>query len=236
MLDLLYILGTGSQWGDNELRYSLRSAALYLPHQRVHLYGERPSFVRHVNNVPLRDETDSQQTNAIRKLKVACHLMDKPFWLMNDDFFLLTHLTERRNRHRGYLRDYLVNAARPSVYTQSLWATGRVLRRHGVKRPLNYALHVPMVINPEYAQHVFSVFDEAGLQDYNFRTAYGNLFPSAEIDAEDDVKIKNVWHTPPSGWSSFSTDDQVILDPRCQAFLEFFYPVPSPYESSSTGY
>ena len=44
-MDILYVVGTGSKWDNNELRYSLRSIDKYgINIDRVFIVGTKPDF------------------------------------------------------------------------------------------------------------------------------------------------------------------------------------------------
>ena len=46
MIDVVYILGDGSKWGNNEIKYSLRSLEKYGKNIRdVYICGNKPYFV-----------------------------------------------------------------------------------------------------------------------------------------------------------------------------------------------
>ena len=45
-MDILYVIGKGSEWNNNELRFSLRSIAKYGKNiDRVFIVGYKPDFV-----------------------------------------------------------------------------------------------------------------------------------------------------------------------------------------------
>ncbi len=41
-IDLVYILGKGSKWSDNEIRFSLRSIEKYFDYRKIFIIGEKP--------------------------------------------------------------------------------------------------------------------------------------------------------------------------------------------------
>ena len=56
-IDVVYVLGTGSNWDNNEIRFSLRSLAKNLKGMgRVFVVGERPAFLQNVIHIPAKDE------------------------------------------------------------------------------------------------------------------------------------------------------------------------------------
>ena len=94
-MDVVYIIGTGSKWDNNELRYSLRSIAKFGGNLgEVYIVGDRlppfidPSTVRYLH---VRDITTNKPAlNVYYKL---CRLFDqtdiKRFLLSSDDHFLI---------------------------------------------------------------------------------------------------------------------------------------------------
>jgi hypothetical protein len=63
-IDVVYPLGTGSVWQDNELRYSLRSLEKNFPDLgRVYVVGHKPDWLGNVEHIPFGD---SQSPNPIR--------------------------------------------------------------------------------------------------------------------------------------------------------------------------
>jgi len=94
-MDIVYIIGTGSKWQNNELRYSLRSIAKFGANLgEVYIVGDElppfinPSTVRYLH---VRDITTNKQAlNVYYKL---CRLFDqtdiKRFLLSSDDHFLI---------------------------------------------------------------------------------------------------------------------------------------------------
>jgi len=91
-MDILYILGTGSVWQDNEIRFSLRSAEKnILDLERVFVVGENPDFLQNIEHIPCPDSYGIKWRNAYTKLLTACKNpnLSEDFLLLNDDFFVL---------------------------------------------------------------------------------------------------------------------------------------------------
>ena len=92
-LDLVYILGRGSNWQNNELRYSLRSVEKFVTGIRnVFIIGEKPSFINdQVIHIPYKDVYTNKARNIMAKILRACNdsRMTKNFMLWNDDYFAI---------------------------------------------------------------------------------------------------------------------------------------------------
>ena len=92
-MDILYILGSGSKWSNNELRYSLRSLEKFGKNVgRVFVCGERPDFIN--DNVFFRAAPDCKHRkhkNILYKVMTAMWDLDMPehFLISSDDHFYL---------------------------------------------------------------------------------------------------------------------------------------------------
>lgn len=90
-MDILYIVGNGSKWGNNELRYSLRSIDMH-GHgiDNVYLVGCRPDFVRsNVHFIPCADPYERKHKNIMHKIRYAIENSDiaDHFLISSDDHF-----------------------------------------------------------------------------------------------------------------------------------------------------
>lgn len=90
MIDVVYVLGKGSQWGDNEIRYSLRSLCKHTKHRNVYVVGEKPSFLTNIIHIPISD-TNRKELSIMRKILAVCEEEDlsQEFLFMNDDHFFV---------------------------------------------------------------------------------------------------------------------------------------------------
>jgi len=157
-VDVLYILGTGSQWQDNELRYSLRSLEKYaLNVGRVFVTGENPGFLSpEVVFTPCNDP-GPRAFNHIHKVRATIERTDisERFLLNYDDnfftspvdidsypFFFKGTLPDRTETHRAY--------------RYSLIEARHFLEKHG-KPILNFSVHCPCI----YERQKFMALEEA---------------------------------------------------------------------------
>lgn len=90
-MDILYIVGTGSKWDNNELRYSLRSIEKFGRNVgRVFIVGHKPSFVSDaVTHIPCDDPYNRKHKNILNKVITAIEKSDigKHFIVSSDDHF-----------------------------------------------------------------------------------------------------------------------------------------------------
>jgi FkbM family methyltransferase len=72
-IDVVYALGTGSAWQDNELRYSLRSLEKYATDLgRVFIVGHKPDWLQNVVHIPHDDiHKHNKDANIIDKVRAA---------------------------------------------------------------------------------------------------------------------------------------------------------------------
>ena len=88
-MDIIYTVGLGSNWENNELRYSLRSLEKYgRNYDRVFVVGELPGFLSDkVIKVPYRETTDNGEYNNISKIYfvMKTYNIDDYICFMQDD-------------------------------------------------------------------------------------------------------------------------------------------------------
>src|SRR5690349_20419873 len=91
-IDVVYPLGKGSRWKNNEIKYSLRSVEKHLQNYgKVFVIGEKPNFLANVNHIPAEDKHPIPDSNIFEKLKTACETKEisDTFLFFNDDHYLL---------------------------------------------------------------------------------------------------------------------------------------------------
>ena len=91
-MDVVYILGNGSEVDNEELRFSLRSLCInMLDLRKVYVVGVLPAFLRGVHHIPCDDRHEKRWKNALEKTRLASTTdgITEEFLLMNDDFFML---------------------------------------------------------------------------------------------------------------------------------------------------
>ena len=114
-IDVVYPLGRGSKWQDNELRYSLRSLVQHFPDLgRVFVVGEKPAWLTKVVHIPHPDRhKHNKDANIIEKVLAACAAgISEKFVFMSDDQLFLRpvrfsemtplHLGDLAGRNKNY--------------------------------------------------------------------------------------------------------------------------------------
>lgn len=177
-IDLVYILGTGSRWSDNEIRFSLRSVEKYFKYNKVFIIGEKPEWLTGVIHIKAHDGNSNKLLNAREKYRIACtdKRISKDFILMNDDFFFLKSVDEIENYSRGTLEEMIEkHPTKSGYYFKSLMDTCNKLRSLGFEDPIDFEIHGPMIFNKEKLLTVMGVIGEDPHKAYSLRSCYGNM-------------------------------------------------------------
>lgn len=94
-IDVVYPLGTGSRWANNELRYSIRSVIKHFTNLRnIVVIGEKPRWLTQCIHIALGD-LESKDVNIRHKLKAACNdnRISETFIYAADDKFMTEDLS-----------------------------------------------------------------------------------------------------------------------------------------------
>ena len=148
-MDVVYILGTGSVWENNELRYSLRSIEENLRDFRnIWIIGEQPSWLHNVLVLPMADPTSDKWRNSYLKIKAAAKQPDlsDDFLLFNDDFFLNKPISAVDFPY--YFSGLLVRGGgvKQDLRLSPKGQTAGLLQKYG-KKCFNFSLHCPIRYN-----------------------------------------------------------------------------------------
>ena len=181
LTDLVYVVGAGSRWQNNELRFSLRSVSANLKNVgNIFIVGEYPDFIKNCIHVPCEDIFDpaiNADGNMTHKLLKVCKRPDlsEDFLFMNDDFIINQPIAANEIQwlHKGDM------ALRPPGY----WVTQ--FYRHRLKRTfeelkasdlstIQYDYHAPMLMNKLKFILIMQHFNYADGIGYTFRSLYGN--------------------------------------------------------------
>jgi len=204
-LDVVYVLANGIK--SDEIRYSVRSVVKNFPYNRIVFYGGKPKGIEpdiyvEVNQVGYdRYEKVSYTLNKI----FADDNLTENFWLFNDDFFIMKPVDEFPYAFGGTI-EYRVNDLDfhhgPSGgYIRAQKGIKDYLVKHGYDT-LNYALHIPMLINRELGAKTLEEHPNQKM----FRSLYGNVNKVGGIRM-DDVKIYNSGDEPDKDSPLLSTKD-----------------------------
>lgn len=91
-MNFVWLLGSGSNYNDEEIRYSIRSVLKFHPESTVTIIGECPDW--YTGSHYYIPDGESPYINTWNKALKACELFDE--WIvMNDDFYLLAPYEKR---------------------------------------------------------------------------------------------------------------------------------------------
>jgi hypothetical protein len=228
-VDFVYICRAGD---NEELRYSIRSVVNSFPEARIWVVGGKPDwYTGHYIEVC---QTGSKYANAINNLNAACSSEDisNTFVLMNDDFFILKNVISIKNFYSGSLQDKIdkyINISGHTAYIRKLISTNNKLSSSGVSNPLDYELHLPMIMEKNKLHFILDKYPT-----YLWRSVYGNLYKVGG-DIVEDVKIYS--NNKYNERSKSITDDSTFISTEDQSFdmikdkIVKLFPNPSIYES-----
>lgn len=180
-MDYVYICRKGD---NEELRYSIRSVVKHMPPGKIWVVGNKPDW--YIGNFIPVEDTGGKFTNITNAIAVAANSKEisDDFILMHDDFFVIKPVNNISTMHNGYLADKIneyIKLDPGSRYVDVLSRAYSYLKRRGIKNPLDYDIHVPMIMNRNKLKSVVKKTNAP-------MSVYGNIF---QIGGEQvtDVKI-----------------------------------------------
>lgn len=176
-MDAVYVLGRGSTWQDNELRYSLRALAEFVDGvDRVVVVGHRPPWLQNVLHVPHPDRHTCKERNIMEKILVACALPDlsPEFLFLNDDHLALLPQSARVPYWRGgHLWDVAERLGHTNRYAQAVRNTHHFLSAVCAST-WNFDVHAPIVYDKELFPKVMALVNwDAGC--FVIKSLYANF-------------------------------------------------------------
>ena len=213
-MDFVYICRTGP---NEELRYSIRSVMNSFPDAKIWVSGGKPDW--YIGNYISIDQNGSKYANAIANINAICDSKEisDDFVLMNDDFFILKKIDSIKTFHSGLLIDKITRfkeVARSSAYINKLVLTQKFLNKYGIENPLDYELHIPMVMNKYKLKDIIRE-DEFAL----WRSLYGNMY---NVKGEYTLDVK-IYHEESSRPVSYNiTEDSIYVSTDDRSFSGLF--------------
>jgi len=183
-MNIIIPLGRGSRWQNNELRYCLRSIEANLTGwEQIFLIGEKPDWLKtnyRLVHLPFEESAGARvkESNINRKILHYCQRneRDSDFLFMNDDHFILKPINapDFPTHYKGALKDSIEATSRGNRYIKTLSNTLEVLKKKGVKQPMNYDTHAPIIYNiGKYIDTVGSL--QFPCYGYGIKTMYCEL-------------------------------------------------------------
>ena len=229
--DIVYILKNGIT--DDELIYSVRSVCKNFEFNQIWFAGGIPEHVSADHSLYIPQKGKNKWNKVTNTIKEICKNKDitEDFWLFNDDFFIMRPLTTSlpplidgtiENRIRILNKKYPITM---SEYAKQLWMTNKLLKDHNCDT-LNYALHVPMLINKKKALDTIWRFPDSLM----FRSLYGNHHQIGGT-VTGDVKITELDIEPSEDVYLLSTSDESFKRGRVGKFIRDKFPEKCRYET-----
>lgn len=149
-MDVLYILGKGSPFNNEELKYSLRSLERYGQNiDRLIIVGEKANFLDYskVVHVPF-NESGVKDYRIASKILHACTTgtVTGDFLFCNDDFFFMKPFD--CNAFPYYHQGSLYHGESSTGYSDHLKLTRDYLKSKG-KPTLHFDVHCPIIYNAQ---------------------------------------------------------------------------------------
>jgi hypothetical protein len=181
-MDVVYTCRPGK---NEELRYSIRSVQKNASFVRdVWVVGDKPDW--YSGKFLDVAQTSNAFQNVRTNLKTIIDNFDisEDFVFMNDDFFIVKKIDSVPTYYNGLLSDRSrrhTELAGMNYYANFLMRSDQALRRYGIKEPLNYELHVPIVFNKTMLLETID-------KQFSIRSCYGNIHNIGGKEIRD-VKI-----------------------------------------------
>lgn len=226
--DLLYIVGPGTE-GHEELRHSLRSVTVNLPHRRVWIAGSVPDWVTNVERIPLAPLPE-KYPNIRQSLTAAVHSfgLSERFVLLNDDHFVIEP-TDPSNFpvfHLGPTEAHL--AWLRSIGKKGEWLEACEATHEWFDTRNFYENHTPLLCSKERLRAVLSAYP------LDRPLAPGLLYEAARAGAEGvlgpDAKVTGGDHQRPPDFPFLSTIDWSFKNRDVGRFLRSLFPKKCRYE------
>ena len=214
-MDFVYICKEGP---NEELRYSIRSVNESFPESRIWVVGGRPDW--YIGNYIHVKQPFTKYKNALQNLNAICESKEisNTFILMNDDFYIVKKINSIINYHGGSLLEKInlyqkINSN--TNYTRKLAATYKKIKSLGFDNPLDYELHIPMIMEKEKLKKVLEYKEQ-----FLWRSIYGNMF---NVGGEEMQDVK-VYTKGPLVLKSYNLnkDDHIYLSSADTSFNLIF--------------
>lgn len=211
-MDVVYPIGIGSKWDNNELKYSLRSLERnFIGLGNIYIVGKKPHWIKNVIHIEAEDiYKKNKDANLIRKVLLACEEkeLSLEFLRMSDDQIILKPVLSYTINplHNGELHKVLKKWSSKDIkinrWGKRLLNTAEVLLKEG-KPIFEYDTHSPVVYHKYKFKKVMQHYDytvEGG--GYTINTLYFNNIISS-------IKQHNYWEGIKIGFGSHHTKEQL---------------------------
>jgi len=242
-VDAVYVVGEGSPWDDNELRFSLRSLSRFFPELgNVWVVGKDIPWLQNVRHLPFPDPyASNKDANIIAKVLRACiePELSETFVRFSDDQYLLRPIS-CRDLGPYFRPDILRTKDFPaSAWGRRITRTGRKLASRGLPT-LNYESHVPVLYSKHRFAETMLAYDYGKGDGYAINSLYFNSVGSTQSVNLRAARVRAAIYRPGRSRSQFRAfvqsrnflnHNDFGLDAGLRAFIAELFPEPSPYEA-----
>ena len=240
-IDLLYVLGTGSNWNNNEIRFSLRSVHQNLKDVgKIWIVGHDPGGLKNINFIPHPDEIGPHNAdgNITRKIIRACREegLSDTFIKMNDDYLIIKPISTHDivPMHKGDLTEKRNSYFSVNPWRKRLKRTMEALVEKGLPA-LHFDYHAPIPISKHDFEKTVSLFEYEHDIGICTRSMYGNIvYPDAyQLTYEKEkvfahLTLEQINQLTECALFLAYNDDG--LNQSLKYWLGYNFPDPSPYE------
>jgi len=231
-MDILYPLGMGSPWNDNELRYSLRAVEKHLTGwDRVFIIGRKPNWIQNVEFIEAKDDQGNKEKNIAWKIIKGCQTdISDRFLFMNDDHILCANTGVNVPYYYSMtIQQMILRRNAGNVYRKAMQNT---LDVYGFEAKY-FDIHVPIVYDKKIFPEIMESLDWSKDGGYVVKSCYGNAI-GAEGEVLQDHKVNTKrtiieYEAMTHGRFCFSFGDRTI-GPTFRMFMEKLYPQKSKFE------
>lgn len=231
-MDYVYICRKGE---NEELKYSIRSVVQNLPKGKIWVVGYKPDW--YVGNFISVKDTRSKFDNIKACMSAIANSSDisNNFVSMHDDFFITNKIDSVPILHGGLLQEKVsvyTKLVPSSIYTRLLANTYKRLVNLGIENPLDYDIHVPMIMNKAMLRQIITM-------PYLERSNYGNIFGiggtlTNDVKVYSGGKMRSRSYDFLNGESYFLSTEDTSFE-QIKDKVKSLFPNPSVYESTARG-
>ena len=226
--DIIYILK--SELDTEELKYSLRSVEKNFPHRKVWFVGGQPEGLTPDVRLPHKQVGEDKWSMIRSSMWQAVNNgeLTEDFFLFNDDFFVMKPFKGKFvNYVDGTLESRIeeLREVHPwlNPYGRTVYKANEELKSLGIKKPLNFEVHLPMLFNKDLVKTTIGQCSSPQM-----RSIYGNL-TYCKVIQKRDVKVYGMDELPEDP-DFLSTNDKTFTTGAVGRYIRDAFPDKSRFE------
>jgi len=194
-IDVVYVLGTGSKWNNNEIRFSLRSLEKNLhDYRNIYVVGHHPDFLKNIIHVPAKDIFNpdlNADGNIITKVLLACRQKDlsDDFLFINDDHLVIkpVRASDIPPFHKGDMTKFSSIYWNLNFWRKRLKRTMNVLLQNDLP-VYHFDCHTPIIFNKKRFPEIMQMFNYQDNIGYTMKSLYANIICSKDHPLTNEKK------------------------------------------------